>query len=122
MVHRIAVLLATGECDPSKEVDHIDHDGSNNRLDNLRIVDRINNMRNIGLGKTNKTGIIGVSLKYTRTGKLRYSANIMVNYKSINLGIFDTIEEAAAAREEANIKIRIPPQPRFINSLRAISC
>ena len=109
MVHRIAVLLATGECDPSKEVDHIDHDGGNNRLDNLRIVDRINNMRNIGLGKTNKTGIIGVSLKYTRTGKLRYSANIMVNYKSINLGIFDTIEEAAAAREEANIKYGFHP-------------
>lgn len=44
MVHRIAVLLATEECDPSKEVDHIGHDRGNNRLDNLRIVDRINNM------------------------------------------------------------------------------
>ena len=109
LVHRIAILLATGECDPRKEVDHIDLDGGNNRLDNLRIVDRINNMRNIGLGKTNKTGVIGVSLKYTRTGKLRYSANIMVNRKSINLGIFDNIEEAAAAREEANIKYGFHP-------------
>ena len=102
LVHRIAILLATGACDPSKEVDHIDHDRVNNRLNNLRIVDRINNMRNIGLVKTNKTGAIGVSLKYTRTGELRYSANIMVNRKSINLGIFDNIEEAAAAREEAS--------------------
>lgn len=102
MVHRIAVLPATGECDPGKEVD------------------RINNMRNIGLGKTDKTGIIGVSLKYTRTGKLRYPANIMVNYKSINLGIFDTIE-AAAARGGKH-KIRIPPQPWSINSLRATDC
>ena len=109
LVHRIAILLATGECDPSREVDHIDHDRGNNRLDNLRIVDRINNMRNMGLIKTNKTGVIGVSLRYTRTGKLRYSANIMVNYKSINLGIFDTIEEAAAAREEANIKYGFHP-------------
>ena len=104
MVHRIAVLLATGECDPSKEVDHIDHDGSNNRLDNLRIVDRINNMRNMGLIKTNKTGVIGVSLRYTRTGKLRYSANIMVNYKPIFLGNYDTLEEAAAVRLEAEKK------------------
>lgn len=109
LVHRIAILLATGACDPSKEVDHIDHDRVNNRLNNLRIVDRVNNMRNIGLGKTNKTGVIGVSLKYTRTGELRYSANIMVNRKSINLGIFDNIEEAAAAREEANIKYGFHP-------------
>ena len=109
LVHRVAILIATGECDPSKEVDHIDHDRGNNRLNNLRIVDRVNNMRNTGLGKTNKTGIIGVSLRYTRTGKLRYSANIMVNRKSINLGIFDTIEEAAAAREEANIKYGFHP-------------
>ena len=109
LVHRIAILLATGECDPSREVDHIDHDRGNNRLDNLRIVDRINNMRNMGLIKTNKTGVIGVSLKYTHTGKLRYSANIMVNRKSINLGIFDNIEEAAAAREEANMKYGFHP-------------
>ena len=109
LVHRIAILLATGACDPSKEVDHIDHDRVNNRLNNLRIVDRINNMRNTGLGKTNKTGVIGVSLKYTRTGELRYSANIMVNRKSINLGIFDNIEEAAAAREEANMKYGFHP-------------
>ena len=109
LVHRIAILLATGACDPGKEVDHIDHDRVNNRLNNLRIVDRINNMRNIGLGKTNKTGVIGVSLKHTRTGELRYSANIMVNRKSINLGIFDNIEEAAAAREEANMKYGFHP-------------
>ncbi|WAX10807.1 hypothetical protein BV739P1_00008 [Phocaeicola phage BV739P1] len=109
LVHRIAILLTTGACDPSKEVDHIDHNRVNNRLNNLRIVDRINNMRNIGLGKTNKTGVIGVSLKYTRVGELRYSANIMVNRKSINLGIFDNIEEAAAAREDANIKYGFHP-------------
>ena len=109
LVHRIAILLAIGACDPSKEVDHIDHDRVNNRLNNLRIVDRINNMRNVSLGKTNKTGVIGVSLKYTRAGNLKYSANIMVNRKSINLGIFDNIEEAAAAREEANIKYGFHP-------------
>ena len=109
LVHRIAILLATGECDPSKEVDHIDHNRGNNRLDNLRIVDHINNMRNLGLLKTNKTGVIGVSLRYTHTGQLRYSANIMVNQKSINLGIFDTIEEAASAREGANIKYGFHP-------------
>ena len=33
----------------------------------------------------------------------------MVNRKSINLGIFDNIEEAAAAREEANMKYGFHP-------------
>lgn len=33
----------------------------------------------------------------------------MVNYKSINLGILDTIEEAAAARAEAEIKYGFHP-------------
>ena len=108
-LHRIAILLATGVYDKTIQVDHVDHDRGNNRLSNLRVVSHAENMRNQSLRNTNKTGVIGVSLKYTRTGELRYSANIMVNRKSINLGIFDNIEEAAAAREEANIKYGFHP-------------
>lgn len=62
-----------------------------------------------GVRISKATGVIGVGLKYTRAGNLKYSANIKVNRKSINLGIFDNIEEAAAARKEANLKYGFHP-------------
>lgn len=121
-LHRIAILLATGVYDKTVQVDHIDHDRGNNRLSNLRVVSRAENMRNQSLRNTNKTGVTGVSVRYTRKGTKRYTANIMYTYKSIILGNYDTPEEAAVARAEAEIKIRISPQPRFINSLKATNC
>ena len=108
-VHRIAILLATGVCDPSEEVDHINHDRSDNRLENLRVVSRAENMRNKSKPNTNKTGITGVKIIYTRKGTKRYRANIMYNHKPICLGNYDTLEEAAAARAEAEIKYGFHP-------------
>ena len=108
-LHRIAILLATGVYDKTVQVDHIDHDRGNNRLSNLRVVSRAENMRNQSLRNTNKTGVTGVSVRYTRKGTKRYTANIMYNYKSIFLGNYDTPEEAAAARAEAEIKYGFHP-------------
>lgn len=42
-------------------IDHINRDPSDNRISNLRLVDRFVNARNKGLSKTNKTGTTGVS-------------------------------------------------------------
>lgn len=102
-LHRIAILLATGVYDKTVQVDHVDHDRGNDRLSNLRVV-HAKNMRNQSLRNTNKTGVTGVCVKYTRKGTKRYTASIVYNYKPIFLGNYDTLEEAAAAREEANIK------------------
>lgn len=103
-LHKIAILLATGVYDKTAQVDHIDHDRGNNRLSNLRVVSRAENMRNQSLRNTNKTGVTGVCVRYTRKGTKRYAANIVYNYKPIFLGNYDTLEEAAAARAEAEIK------------------
>lgn len=108
-LHRIAILLATGVYDKTVQVDHIDHDRGNNRLSNLRVVGRAENMRNQSLRNTNKTGVTGVSVRYTRKGTKRYTANIVYNYKPIFLGNYDTLEEAAAARAEAEIKYGFHP-------------
>lgn len=108
-LHRIAILLATGAYDNTVQVDHIDHDRGNNRLSNLRVVSRAENMRNQSLRNTNKTGVTGVSVRYTRKGTKRYTANIVYNYKPIFLGNYDTLEEAAAARAEAEIKYGFHP-------------
>lgn len=108
-LHRIAILLATGVYDKAVQVDHIDHDRGNNRLSNLRVVGHAENMRNQSLRNTNKTGVTGVSVRYTRKGTKRYTANIVYNYKPIFLGNYDTLEEAAAARAEAEIKYGFHP-------------
>ena len=103
-LHRIAILLTTGVYDKTVQVDHINHDRTDNRLENLRVVSSAENMRNLSLRNTNKTGITGVFVSYTRKGTKRYRASIKYNQKTIFLGNYDTLEEAAAARLEAEIK------------------
>lgn len=51
-----------------KEVDHINGDPSDNRIENLRLISRTKNARNRSISKTSKTGINGVSFS-ERLGK-----------------------------------------------------
>ena len=44
--HRIAWLIAVGAIQPGMVIDHIDGDGTNNRLANLRAVSKAANQRN----------------------------------------------------------------------------
>ena len=100
-VHRIAVLLSTGAYEKGVQVDHINHDRSDNRIENLRVTSHIENMQNQSKRITNKTGVTGVCIRYTRKGTLRYVAYITVNFKRIDLGSYDTLEEAAVVRKSA---------------------
>jgi hypothetical protein len=98
--HRLAWLFVNGEW-PDDEIDHINGDPGNNRIDNLRLATRQENQRNVGLRKNNTTGVPGVSW-HTASGKFR--AAIRTGGKRLHLGLFDTLEEAAAARRAAEIK------------------
>jgi hypothetical protein len=62
----------------------------------LRVVNRVTNQRNQSQREDNKTGVTGV-IYSERIGK--YIARIEVNYKSIHIGTFANIEEAAARLE-----------------------
>ena len=57
--------------------------------------------RNRRIFKTNKTGVTGIHF-YAKTNK--YIAEITKDYKKINLGSFDTVEEAAIARKAGEEK------------------
>jgi len=92
--HRLVWLHVHGE--PVPEIDHIDGDRSNNRIDNLRIATRSQNRANSGTSKNNTSGIKGVNAH-----KNRFHARIMHNGTAIHLGSFKTVEEAAKARREA---------------------
>lgn len=104
--HRVIMKIITGGYDESLQIDHIDHDRTNNRPENLRLVTLQTNNKNLALRKTNNTGTTGVYFCNTRK---RYVAGIGVGGKTVHLGRFDTFEEAAAARADAEIKYGFHP-------------
>lgn len=97
-LHRIIWLYVHGEF--PDQIDHINGDGCDNRLVNLRDVARAENMKNMRKQSNNTSGIAGVCW-YKKTHK--WVAQIKVNGKCIHLGYFKSIEEAASARKLASI-------------------
>ena len=92
MVHNVIIMLHTGEPIPEGlEVDHIDRDGMNNKLENLRLVTRQENVCNTRCRKDSKTGIKGVAYRPTR--KKPYVAHIQRHGKRISK-TFLTLDEA----------------------------
>ena len=91
--HRLAWLLVHGEPVPD-EIDHIDCDKLNNRIANLRPATRLQNSANVSRRKDNTTGVKGVTFD-KQHGRFR----AYVGHRRI--GLFHTLEQAAAARREA---------------------
>lgn len=58
--------------------------------------------------KNNTTGRKGISKVKTKTGRIRYRVRITLNNKTIQIGNFDTLEEAIKARELAEEKYYKP--------------
>ena len=79
------------------QVDHINRNPKDNRMDNLRVVSNSVNQLNSGIRKDNTLGEKGLTLE-KRWGKGRWKASISFNKKNICLGWFDTKEEAIKAR------------------------
>ena len=94
--HRLAWLFMYNE--EPEIIDHIDRNKSNNKISNLRPATKEENAQNVELIKTNKSGVRGVSWSSAREC---WTASIYVNGASEFLGEFDTLEEAAEARREA---------------------
>jgi len=97
--HRLIWLLVHGRW-PEGEIDHIDGDVSNNRIENLRDVTRAHNAHNQrrAAGHNASSHHIGVSWQPSRK---RWLASITVDGKTRYIGRFKTEEEAAAAYWEA---------------------
>ncbi len=97
--HRLAFLFMNEKM--PEQVDHVDHDPTNNAWSNLRGSNNVLNHRNRPLQRNSKTGITGVSL-CKRTGK--YEAYITIRGLKKNLGRFNTLEKAKEARLSANVE------------------
>jgi hypothetical protein len=79
-------------------VDHINGNGLDNRHENLRVCTRSENSRNCKKHCDNKSGYKGVHL---RKDTKKWSAQIKIDSKVINLGKFDDAISAAKAYDEA---------------------
>ena len=103
-LHRIIaeVFLNAGKpLTPQQDVDHIKRaDGSHaqDRLSNLRIASRSQNLMNQTIRSDNKSGYKGVSL-HKASGK--WKAQIMSGGRLKHLGYFSTPEDAALAYDKA---------------------
>lgn len=96
LAHRLIFAMVHGSW--PEEIDHIDGNRSNNRIDNLRAASCTENMRNRKRIKTNTSGVMGVAFNKT-AGK--FVARIGRAGRYVHLGYFENFDEAVAARKAA---------------------
>lgn len=98
--HRMAFLYMTGAVPPD-DIDHINGNKTDNRWSNLRQATRAQNMQNLSRPHADNTaGFLGVERK-----RGRFAARIAVGGKKLNLGVFNTPEEAHAAYVKAKREV-----------------
>jgi len=99
--HRLVYYMYYQKDPEFYDIDHIDHNKSNNNPLNLRLATRSQNMANTPFKATNTTGLKGI---VWHKDKCKWSAQITVNYKHFNLGYFLTKEEAYDVYTKACLK------------------
>lgn len=97
--HRVAWIIYHNEMIPvGLVIDHINGDGADNRIENLRAVSQGDNSRNNKLNKLNTSGASGV---YWSSKEKSWCASITADNTRYYLGAFPSFDDAVAARKEA---------------------
>jgi len=99
-VHRIIWAIMYGQW-PSGEIDHINHNRSDNRISNLRQVSPKENRQNSSMYSSNISGVFGVH-KHSQNDN--WVAQIRTNGKTKHIGSFTCLTAARVARKLAEIK------------------
>ena len=94
-LHRVIWQLCKGEIPDGMCIDHIDGDGANNRLNNLRLVSYKTNSRNQKRREDNKSGAPGVSWDGHRQ---LWRVTVRSDGRAITLGRFAVLEDAIGCR------------------------
>lgn len=93
--HRLVYAYFNGHF-PEHEIDHINRNRSDNRIENLRDATRVQNVRNEYREPNKDTGVVGVYLdKCTKQLKKKYS----FHYKGKSYRFY-TVEEAVEAKKK----------------------
>lgn len=103
MAHRLAWALENGNEWPQGEIDHINGNPSDNRISNLRVANRSQNVANAKFNSLNTTGYRGVCV-VKRAHGIKYQADVRKDGRKVYLGTFDTPEDAHAAYVKAAVQ------------------
>lgn len=96
LLHNPDELIKTGE-----QIDHINHNRADDRIENLRKTTNKGNSRNRSLSTSNTSGATGV---YWRQDVCKWRATIKVDGVEMNLGFFTYFEAATKARADAEVE------------------
>lgn len=91
--HRLAWFYVYGAW-PEQEIDHVNGNGEDNRLINLRCVSSSENKKNMKIKSSNNSGVSGISF-HKKANK--WMCRITVNKKTIYIGLFEDINDATLA-------------------------
>ena len=95
-IHRLVAIAFINNQNNKRCVDHIDGNKTNNNFNNLRWATSRENSMNIKIGCKNTSGVKGVSWNKI---SFKWRADIRIDGLKVNLGNFETIEEAKQARQ-----------------------
>jgi len=99
--HRVIYIMKKGAIPEGYQIDHIDGNRSNNKIENLRLATDLQNRHNIKKKKNSKHKYKGIS--FSNRLKNSWTAEISHNGIRTRLGTFKTPEEAHEAYKKAAI-------------------
>jgi hypothetical protein len=102
LAHRVIWTLLNGAIPDGSQIDHINHNRSDNRIQNLRIVTAAENAKNKSISVVNRSGFLGV---YWVARLSKWKAVIEINNKKQYLGIYSCITDAVRARRKAEANL-----------------
>ena len=91
LAHRLIYSYFNGEIPDELQIDHINHDPSDNSYENLRLATNRQNCQNGILRKNNTSGVKGISWHKQHE---KWQVRCYLNEKRKHLGYFDNKEEA----------------------------
>lgn len=101
-IHQLVAIAFLPNPNNRSEIDHIDRNPANNKVENLRWVSRSENMINAGLRSDNKSGHTGI---YFCSQKQKWKITYQFENKTHHGGFYDTKEEAIANyKDSSNLK------------------
>lgn len=114
--HRVIWAMFYGEW-PRKQIDHIDLDRTNNRIENLREATNSENQQNKGKQKNNTSGMPGV---YWYKNKRLWHVCVKLNRKLYSFGYFKDKEDAIKQRLAAKALVhKFEPRQKISSALEA---